>query len=35
LTTSDVVAKALKGPKGTHVQATMIREVSPSRWFST
>jgi carboxyl-terminal processing protease len=29
LTTSDVVAKALKGPKGTHVQATMIREGQP------
>ncbi|MGD0293298.1 MAG: S41 family peptidase [Terracidiphilus sp.] len=26
LTSSDLVAKALKGPKGTHVQATMIRE---------
>jgi carboxyl-terminal processing protease len=26
LTTSDQVAKALKGPKGTHVQATMLRE---------
>ena len=26
LTSSDMVAKALKGPKGTHVQATMIRE---------
>jgi carboxyl-terminal processing protease len=26
LTSSDQVAKALKGPKGTHVQATMIRE---------
>jgi carboxyl-terminal processing protease len=24
--TSDLVAKALKGPKGTHVQVTMIRE---------
>jgi carboxyl-terminal processing protease len=24
--TSDMVAKALKGPKGTHVQVTMIRE---------
>jgi carboxyl-terminal processing protease len=24
--TSDQVAKALKGPKGTHVQVTMIRE---------
>jgi carboxyl-terminal processing protease len=29
LTTSDMVAKALKGPKGTHVQATMIREGQP------
>src|SRR5271165_5409866 len=26
LTTSDAVAKALKGPKGTHVQVTMARE---------
>jgi carboxyl-terminal processing protease len=26
LTSSDMVAKALKGPKGTHVEATMIRE---------
>jgi carboxyl-terminal processing protease len=26
LTSSDLVAKALKGPKGTHVQATMLRE---------
>jgi carboxyl-terminal processing protease len=26
LSSSDQVAKALKGPKGTHVQATMIRE---------
>jgi carboxyl-terminal processing protease len=26
LTSSDLVAKALKGPKGTHVQATMVRE---------
>jgi carboxyl-terminal processing protease len=26
LTSSDAVAKALKGPKGTHVQATMLRE---------
>ena len=26
LTSSDLVAKALKGPKGTHVQATMMRE---------
>jgi carboxyl-terminal processing protease len=26
------VAKALKGPKGTHVQVTMIREGQPSRW---
>ncbi len=24
--TSDLVAKALKGPKGTHVQVTMVRE---------
>jgi carboxyl-terminal processing protease len=29
LTTSDQVAKALKGPKGTHVQATMLREGQP------
>jgi carboxyl-terminal processing protease len=29
LTSSDVVAKALKGPKGTHVQATMLREGQP------
>jgi carboxyl-terminal processing protease len=29
LTSSDMVAKALKGPKGTHVQATMIREGQP------
>jgi carboxyl-terminal processing protease len=28
--TSDLVAKALKGPKGTHVQVTMIREGQPS-----
>src|ERR1035438_7667777 len=27
--TSDLVAKALKGPKGTHVQVTMIREGQP------
>jgi carboxyl-terminal processing protease len=27
--TSDLVAKALKGPKGTHVQVTMIREGNP------
>jgi carboxyl-terminal processing protease len=27
--TSDLVAKALKGPKGTHVQVTMIREAVP------
>jgi carboxyl-terminal processing protease len=26
LTSTDMVAKALKGPRGTHVQATMIRE---------
>jgi carboxyl-terminal processing protease len=26
---SDLVAKALKGPKGTHVQVTMIREGQP------
>ena len=32
---SEQVAKALKGPKGTHVQVTMIREGSPSRWSST
>jgi carboxyl-terminal processing protease len=29
LTSSDLVAKALKGPKGTHVQVTMIREGQP------
>ncbi|MGA2351366.1 MAG: S41 family peptidase [Terracidiphilus sp.] len=29
LTSSDLVAKALKGPKDTHVQATMIREGQP------
>ncbi|MGA2890533.1 MAG: S41 family peptidase [Terracidiphilus sp.] len=29
LTSSDMVAKALKGPKGTHVQATMTREGQP------
>jgi carboxyl-terminal processing protease len=29
LTSSDMVAKALKGPRGTHVQATMIREGQP------
>ena len=29
LTSSDQVAKALKGPKGTHVQATMLREGQP------
>jgi carboxyl-terminal processing protease len=29
LTSSEMVAKALKGPKGTHVQATMIREGQP------
>ena len=28
--TSDQVAKSLKGPKGTHVQVTMIREGQPS-----
>jgi carboxyl-terminal processing protease len=27
--TSDLVAKALKGPKGTHVQVSMIREGQP------
>ena len=27
--TSDQVAKALKGPKGTHVQVTMIRVGAP------
>ena len=27
--TSDLVAKALKGPKGTHVEVTMIREGQP------
>jgi len=27
--TSDLVAKALKGPKGTHVQVTMLREGQP------
>jgi carboxyl-terminal processing protease len=27
--TSDLVAKALKGPKGTHVQVTMVREGQP------
>jgi carboxyl-terminal processing protease len=26
---SDLVAKALKGPKGTHVQVTMVREAVP------
>ncbi|MGD0547045.1 MAG: S41 family peptidase [Terracidiphilus sp.] len=26
LTSSDMVAKALKGPRGTHVQATLLRE---------
>jgi carboxyl-terminal processing protease len=30
LTSSDMVAKALKGPKGTGVQATMVREGQPS-----
>jgi carboxyl-terminal processing protease len=29
LTSSDLVAKALKGPRGTHVQATMLREGQP------
>ena len=29
LASSDQVAKALKGPKGTHVQATMLREGQP------
>jgi carboxyl-terminal processing protease len=29
LNSSDQVAKALKGPKGTHVQATMLREGQP------
>jgi len=29
LTSSDMVAKALKGPRGTHVQATMLREGQP------
>jgi len=29
LNSSDQVAKALKGPKGTHVEATMIREGQP------
>jgi carboxyl-terminal processing protease len=29
LSSSDQVAKALKGPKGTHVQATMLREGQP------
>ena len=29
LTSSDMVAKALKGPKGTKVQATMLREGQP------
>jgi carboxyl-terminal processing protease len=29
LSSSDMVAKALKGPKGTHVQATMLREGQP------
>ncbi|MGP8173505.1 MAG: S41 family peptidase [Terracidiphilus sp.] len=28
--TSDLVAKALKGPKGTHVQVSMIREGQPN-----
>ncbi|MGA9070896.1 MAG: S41 family peptidase [Terracidiphilus sp.] len=30
LTSSDLVAKALKGPKGTNVQATMVREGQPN-----
>jgi carboxyl-terminal processing protease len=30
LNSSDMVAKALKGPKGTHVQATMLREGQPN-----
>jgi carboxyl-terminal processing protease len=30
LTSSDMVAKALKGPKGTGVQATMVREGQPN-----
>ena len=30
LTSSDLVAKALKGPRGTHVQATMQREGQPN-----
>jgi len=29
LSSTDMVAKALKGPRGTHVQATMIREGQP------
>jgi carboxyl-terminal processing protease len=29
LSNSDLVAKALKGPKGTHVQVTMMREGQP------
>jgi carboxyl-terminal processing protease len=29
LTSSDLVAKTLKGPKGTHVQVTMVREGQP------
>jgi carboxyl-terminal processing protease len=29
LTSSDMVAKALKGPRGTHVKATMVREGQP------
>jgi carboxyl-terminal processing protease len=29
LSSSDLVAKALKGPRGTHVQATMLREGQP------
>jgi carboxyl-terminal processing protease len=30
LASSDMVAKALKGPKGTHVQATMLRDGQPN-----
>ena len=30
--TSDLVAKALKGPKGTHVQVTTIRAARRRRW---
>ena len=32
--TSDQVAKALKGPKGTHVQVTTVRVGRRLRWFS-